>query len=243
MRCLEITSVAHFGASPRCWPVSLVGVFSLIQRHTAPGAANDTPPTTFDGSQAGPPGPAEVFPGTAIHVTLGMQDLRTRVFRSVELKDHPLRIRNAPDRTPRQGVGVVLRELKVYGANIIFPVARGCAGSDDHAARRPGPDPSTHESATRGRASVMPCRPLPSARPRRDSPSPFRRARNCPLRRSVCRQAQGWCGCTCLKGTPPAKRAPDQDADACDTRRTTGTRIRDFDRRDCRYICAVTYFL
>jgi Flavodoxin-like fold len=44
---------------------------------------------------AGPPGPAQIPPGTAINITLGVQSFRTRVFRGVELQDHPLRIRDA----------------------------------------------------------------------------------------------------------------------------------------------------
>jgi hypothetical protein len=49
-----------------------------------------------------------------------MQGLRTRVFCGVELEDHPLRIRNARIRRRVKESGVVLRELKVYGTNIIL---------------------------------------------------------------------------------------------------------------------------
>jgi hypothetical protein len=42
----------------------------------------------LDGFQPRPSNPAEVLPRSPIGVALGMQDLRTRVFRSVELKDH-----------------------------------------------------------------------------------------------------------------------------------------------------------
>src|ERR1017187_8037619 len=40
---------------------------------------------------AGPPASAEILPGAVLCVALGMQDFWTRVFRAVELKDHPLR--------------------------------------------------------------------------------------------------------------------------------------------------------
>jgi hypothetical protein len=76
------------------------------------------------GLSAGPPGPAEILPGTAIRVALGIQDLRTRVFRGVELKDHPLRIRNARIRRRVQKPDVFVRELKVYGTDVIFQLLR-----------------------------------------------------------------------------------------------------------------------
>jgi hypothetical protein len=41
------------------------------------------------------PGPAEILPGTSLRVVLWLQDLRAWIFRGVELKDHPLRVRNA----------------------------------------------------------------------------------------------------------------------------------------------------
>jgi hypothetical protein len=43
----------------------------------------------------GPPRAPKILPGTAISVAFGKQNLRARVFCGVELKDHPLRIRNA----------------------------------------------------------------------------------------------------------------------------------------------------
>ena len=43
---------------------------------------------------AGPSGPAKVLPGTALRVTLRMQDPGTRILRGVELKDHPFWIWN-----------------------------------------------------------------------------------------------------------------------------------------------------
>src|SRR5882672_10876074 len=94
MRCSEINSVARSGASLRCSSVSLAEYFrsSSDARHQS---SKRHPPTPFDGSSAGPPGSAEVPPRAAIGVALGIQDLRTRVFRGVELQDHPLRIWNA----------------------------------------------------------------------------------------------------------------------------------------------------
>jgi hypothetical protein len=44
---------------------------------------------------AGPAGPAEILPRTAIHIALRIEGLRTRVFRRVELEHHPLRVWNA----------------------------------------------------------------------------------------------------------------------------------------------------
>jgi len=69
---------------------------------------------------AGPPGLAEILPGTAINVALGIQSFRTRVFRGVELKDHPLRIRNARIGRGVQKPDFFVREPKVYGADVIF---------------------------------------------------------------------------------------------------------------------------
>src|ERR1700733_868990 len=43
----------------------------------------------------GPARPAEILPGTAIRIALRIKGLRTRVFRSVELEHHPLRVGNA----------------------------------------------------------------------------------------------------------------------------------------------------
>src|SRR6202035_5425563 len=84
---------------------------------------------------AGPLGPTEVPPGTTIRVALGMQGLRTRVFRGVKLEDHPLRIRNARIRHGVQELKIVLRELKVYGTDVVLQLL-SLAGSDDHAAHR-----------------------------------------------------------------------------------------------------------
>ena len=111
-------------------------------------------------AQAGPAGPAEVFPRTAIRITLGIQDLRTRIFRSVELKYHPLRIRNARIRRRVEEPHVIARELKVYGMDVVLQLL-GLAGSDDHAAdRRPSQHPRKRNT---GRACIMPTSPLPSA--------------------------------------------------------------------------------
>ena len=44
---------------------------------------------------AGPARPAEILPGTAIHIALRIEGLRTRVFRGIELEHHPLRVWNA----------------------------------------------------------------------------------------------------------------------------------------------------
>src|ERR1700720_801074 len=82
---------------------------------------------------AGPPGPAEILPGTAVNVALGIQSLRTRVFRGVELKDHPLRIRNARIGRRVQKPDFFVRESQVYRTDVIFQLL-GFPGSDDHAA-------------------------------------------------------------------------------------------------------------
>src|ERR1700674_394553 len=42
----------------------------------------------------GPTSLAQVRPGVAILVALGIEHLRTRIFRGIELQDHPLGIRN-----------------------------------------------------------------------------------------------------------------------------------------------------
>src|ERR1700687_763016 len=82
---------------------------------------------------AGPPGPAEILPGTAIHIALRIQRLLTRVFRGIELKDHPLRIRNARIRRRVQKPDFVVRKPKVYGTDVIFQLF-SFPRSDDHTA-------------------------------------------------------------------------------------------------------------
>jgi len=79
----------------------------------------------------GPPRAPKILPGTTIRVALGIQNLRARVFRGVELKDHPLRIRNARIRRRVQELDVVVREPKVYGSDVILQLL-GLAGSDGH---------------------------------------------------------------------------------------------------------------
>src|ERR1019366_1674014 len=106
---------------------------------------------------ARPPGPAQILPETAIRVSLRMQGLRTRVFRGVELKDHPLWIRNARVRGSVQEPDVVVRKLKVHGTNVVFQLL-DFAGSDDHAAdRRPSEHPRERHT---GRTCAMPTRHL-----------------------------------------------------------------------------------
>src|ERR1700692_4881178 len=85
------------------------------------------------GLSAAPPAPSEILPGTAIDVALGIQSFRTRVFRGVELKDHPLRIRNARIGRRVQKSDFFVREPKVYGTDVIFQLLN-LPGSDDHTA-------------------------------------------------------------------------------------------------------------
>jgi pyruvate kinase len=69
---------------------------------------------------AGPSLAAEVFPGTAILIALGMQDLRTRFSANTRI---------------RRGVKeseVVFRELKVYCTDVVLQLL-SLAGSDDDA--------------------------------------------------------------------------------------------------------------
>src|SRR5258706_16088763 len=73
----------------------------------------------------------EILPATAIRVALRIQDLGTWIFRRVELKDHPLRIRNARIRCGIQEPDFFVREPKVYGTDVIFQLCRR-TGSDDH---------------------------------------------------------------------------------------------------------------
>jgi len=65
-------------------------------------AAGDSPPSPQTcsplvraGFSGGPTSLAQVRPGIALLVALGIEHLRTRIFRSIELQDHPLGIRNA----------------------------------------------------------------------------------------------------------------------------------------------------
>ena len=81
----------------------------------------------------GPPRAPEILPGTAIRVALGIQNLRTRVFGGVELKDHPLRIRNARIRRSVQEPDVIVRELLPPASGGHLPVVTaGLGGAADH---------------------------------------------------------------------------------------------------------------
>src|SRR5882762_6485593 len=102
---------------------------------------------------AGPSSPAEVRPGTAIRVTLGIQNLRTRVFRGVELKDHPLGIWNPRIRCRVQESDFIFQEPKVYRTDVIFQLL-GLPASDDHTADgRPSQHPRERHT---GWGRVMP---------------------------------------------------------------------------------------
>src|SRR5271157_4988320 len=102
---------------------------------------------------AGPARPAKVLPGTAIHIALRIQGLRTGVFRGIQLEHHPLRVRNAGIRGRVQQPNFFVREPKVYGTDVIFQLL-SLPGSHDHmlTAGRP----STHDSAAR--AGLTLCR-------------------------------------------------------------------------------------
>src|SRR5207245_2416802 len=102
---------------------------------------------------ADPPTSAAVRPGPAIIVALGIQDLRTRVFRGVELEDHPLRIWNARIRCRVQESEFVGQEPEVYRTDVIFQLL-GLPGSYDHAAdRRSSQHPRERHT---GKSGVMP---------------------------------------------------------------------------------------
>src|SRR6202042_2433224 len=104
---------------------------------------------------AGPARPAEILPGTAIHIALRIEGLRTRVFRGIELEHHPLRIRNARIRGRVQKPTVFVREPKVYGSDVIFQLL-GLPGGHDYAADR---GPAQHPRQRRpSRTYVTPSR-------------------------------------------------------------------------------------
>jgi hypothetical protein len=92
-------------------------------------------PMPFPASlSAGPPSEADVLPGTALCVALRIQDLRTRIFRGIELKDHPLRIWNARIRNCVQKLDFFVRESQIYRTDVILQllpavleIGRGCA--------------------------------------------------------------------------------------------------------------------
>jgi hypothetical protein len=63
---------------------------------------------------AGPPGPPKVLPQTAIRVALRVQDLRARILGGVELKNHPLWIRNPRIRRRVQQPGIGCRGRVVF---------------------------------------------------------------------------------------------------------------------------------
>src|SRR5580704_4305927 len=86
---------------------------------------------------ARPPAPAQILLSTALRVSLWMEGLRTRVLRGVELKNHPLRVRNARIGRRVQKPHIFVRKLKLNRADVIFQLLR-LSRSDDHAAdRRP----------------------------------------------------------------------------------------------------------
>ena len=105
-----------------CFRGSVVGSNSpRLQRAVSRGCqsscgtkwAQNFEPSFVAGSKAfsdGSPCPTEVLPGTAIRVTLRMQDFRAGVFGGVKLKDHPLGIRNARIRRGVQDPNVVVRK-------------------------------------------------------------------------------------------------------------------------------------
>src|SRR5215210_7987989 len=103
---------------------------------------------------AGPPGPTEISPGTACRVAFRMQNLRTRVLRGIELKDHPLWIRNSRIRGRIELPDVIAREREVDGADVVLELLE-FPGSDDHAADS-GPTEYPCDRDTR-RAGAMPC--------------------------------------------------------------------------------------
>src|SRR5882757_118300 len=97
--------------------------------------------------------PAEVLPGAPIRVALRIQDLRTWVFRSVELKDHPFRIRNARIRRRVQELNFVVREPEVDSQYVILQLL-DLPGSDDYTADgRTAQNPRERHA---GGACVMP---------------------------------------------------------------------------------------
>jgi hypothetical protein len=92
-RLPKLTSFEALPSAPEA-----AGVRSLGTRLAELGNSESPQLRAVSGSKAlsaGPPAPAQILPGTAINVALGIQSFRTRVFRGVELKDHPLRIRDA----------------------------------------------------------------------------------------------------------------------------------------------------
>jgi hypothetical protein len=92
-RCMSICSIgsaatwATRGAGPS-------GARLQSSRRSATRAVRRDTECCFVPLSSGPSSEPQIPPGAAIRVALGMQDLRARILRSVELQHHPLRIRN-----------------------------------------------------------------------------------------------------------------------------------------------------
>src|SRR5262249_44950239 len=67
---------------------------------------------------------AQVFPDTAVRVALGVQNLWTRVFGSIQLEHHPLRIRNTRIRRAIEQPDVVVRKFEIYRTDVIVQLFR-----------------------------------------------------------------------------------------------------------------------
>src|ERR1700730_1857105 len=119
-----------------------------------PKARSDAHATAPGANSAGPPGPAKVLPGTALRVALGMQDLGTRILRGVELKNHPFWIWNPRIRRCVELPDVVVRQPKVYGADVVFELLGFPGGDDDAAHRWPTEHPCDRHLR---RTGAMPC--------------------------------------------------------------------------------------
>jgi len=188
MRCLESLQWHILGIAALLVGV-LGGVFSLISGTRHRGSKRH-PPTPFDGSQPDHPVRRRSFQGPPSTLTLGCRILRTRVFRSVELKDHPLRIRNARNRNARQGVGCRPPRAEGLRRQYYLPVARAAAAMIT-AAETAG-RPSTTRAPTR--AGLASCRAATSfsASTTRIAHSLFSKGTKLPASANVCRQAQGY---------------------------------------------------
>jgi len=171
MRLLGNHLVAHSWASPRCWSVSLVGYFHSSSAHGT-GAANDIA-TPFDGSQpdhrSGGGLSRDRHPRNARDAGSSNEGLP-----QCRVEGPSTRIRNARIGRRVKESGVVLRELKVYGA-ILSSSCSGLRAAMITLLTAAGQHPRERHT---GRAKRHAVRPLPSARPRRDSPS-FSKGRNC----------------------------------------------------------------
>jgi len=103
---------------------------------------------------AGPARPAEIFPGTTIHIALRIQGLRTRVFRRIELEQPSTLGTECRGPRPRPIAELLRPRAEGLPRRCYLPVAQPSGRPRSHllTAGRP----STHDKRRTGRTYIMP---------------------------------------------------------------------------------------